>query len=342
MGHAIHISATGHDEMGILATDWPVIYHLTGRFNRKLLGFQLVRQTVRLASQLRPDYVCCLTSEAALVVPICNRLKIPTLVYQAAPELPDFRRIGWSTLKRIRYKMGIFMQYLGARAAQRVVTISDFSASQANENWGIPREKLRTVGAGLEDVFFEAECRPIRVRAGLEPRFISVGRLTMKQKPLDVMATALKDLPFPWRSWTIVGSGPDESVLRKEIQRLGLEERTHFAGTLASAEIATLLDEHDIALLPSHFESFCLTVYEAAARKKIIITNDVADIRKHFRNHPSVVIVEKPTPAAYCQAIAYAIERFDGLQSTAAETADSVKRSYNWNAVAKRFLQALR
>jgi glycosyltransferase involved in cell wall biosynthesis len=109
-----------------------------------------------------------------------------------------------------------------------------------------------------------------------------------------------------------------------------------------SAQVAALLNEHDIALLPSNYESFFLTVYEAAAKGKIVVTNDVADIRDYFTISPSVVVAESATPESYRQAIGYAIENFDYLQATATETAERVKRDYNWSVVAERFLQALR
>jgi len=340
-GHEAHVSSTGRDEMGVTAADRPVVYHLSGRFDKRTFGVQLAWQTIRLAIRLRPDWVCCLTSEAALVMPVCNLLKIPAVVYQGAPELPDFRFKGWSTIRTIRYKLGIFLQFLGARAARKVTTISDFSSRLAELNWGIPRQKLAMVGTGLDDVFIAPNAPSAGARTDKGPRFISVGRLTLPQKPLDVMAAALKELPFPWQSWTIVGSGPDEPVLRNRLKELGLEERVVFKGTLSSAQIADMLAEHDIVLLPSNYESFFLTAYEAAAKARIIVTNDVADVRKYFSDSPSVIVAESVSGEAYQRAIIQAVENQGGLEVKAVRTALRVKNDFSWPVVAERFLRAL-
>ena len=340
-GHEVHISSSGHDEMGIVDIDCPVVYHLSGSFNKRSLGVQLAWQTIQLAIKLRPDLVCCLNSEAALVVPMCNYLKIPVVVYQAAPELPNFRTFNLSTIKAIRYKLGIFLQYLGARSARKVITISGFSSQLAHQNWGIPQHKLTTVGTGLDDVFIGANTPLFRTQSKLGPRFISVGRLTMDQKPLDVMASALKDLPFPWQHWTIVGSGPDEPTLHRKIKELGLDSRTVFAGTLSSVQIASLLEEHDVVLLPSNYESFFLTAYEAAAKGKIVVTNDVADVQKYFSDSPSVIIAESVSKDAYRQAIIIAVENRSDLESHASKVALRVKNDFSWPEVANRFLHAL-
>jgi glycosyltransferase involved in cell wall biosynthesis len=157
-----------------------------------------------------------------------------------------------------------------------------------------------------------------------------------------LIAEALATVNVPWHCWTIIGSGVDEQKLRERVTALGILDKTVFLGMQDSAQVAALLDAHDIALLPSRYESFFLTVYEAAAKGKIVITNDVADIRAYFTGSPSVVVAQGVTPDDYRKAMVYAIEQFGYLQSTVSETADRIKHDYNWSAVAERFLQALR
>jgi len=266
--------------------------------------------------------------------------KIRTAVYLALPDLPSFRSNGWLTVRNIRYRFGAFGQFLGARAAKKVLTISDFCTREANEKWGISSEKLDTIGAGIDEVFCEPNNPPNQLRSASTPSFISVGRISLRQKPLDLVAEALADLSLPWR-WTIVGSGPDEQVLRTTLEQLGLLERTVFLGTQESWQIAALLADHDIALLPSFYESFFITVYEAAAKAKIVVTNDVADVRKYFAESPSVIVAKSASREAYKEAIVQAVENFCILQAHAAQIAQRVKMDYGWKTIADRFLRAL-
>lgn len=341
-GHEVHVVSTGHDEMEVTTADLPVKYHLSGYYNKRLFGLQIAYKTLQLVRELCPDVVCSMTSEAAIVLPFCNFIRVPTVFFLAAPETPDFRLHGLATLRTIRYKVGIFFQSIGARYAKKVVSLSDFISQQAHQNWRIPCQKLATIGTGLDDVFLSPLAMNQRTIGAKGPSFISVGRLTLPQKPIHLMAEVLAILSASWQSWTIVGSGIDEPKLRAQVTKLGIADKTAFLGTQEPAKVAALLDEHDIVLLPSNYESFFLTVYEAAARGKIVITNDVADIRNYFACSPAVIVAESVTPEAYRKSIVYTIETFDYLQSTAIETANRVKHDYNWAAVAERFLQALR
>lgn len=340
-GHEVQICCSGSDEMGVAASDAPVTFHFSGEYDKRWSGFQTAWRTWRLVNQLRPDWVCCYTSEAALVIPLCNRLKIPAVVYLAAPDLPSFRFRGWSTIRSIRYRLPVFMQSVGARVARKVTTISDFSSRQANENWGIPCQKVVTVGTGLDEVFLDGITPSVRSRSGTGLRFISIGRLALRQKPLDIVAEALAEVSLPWQQWTLVGSGHDESTLRARLAELGLLARTAFAGTQTSMQIAALLSEHDIVLLPSNHESFFIAVYEAVAKGKVVVTNDVADVRKYFGDTPSVIVAESVSSKAYRYAIVKAMQDFEQLKCDAVEAAERVKREYNWSAVATRFVQAL-
>ena len=232
------------------------------------------------------------------------------------------------------------MMFLGARMANTVTTISDFLSNQAMENWGISSKKIKSVGTGLDEVFCALD-PPKNVEvptASIE--FISVGRLALAQKPLDIMAEALAGLPFVWNRWTIIGSGPDEGKLKSKLRDLGILEKTVFAGTMNSAEISSSLSKSAIVLLPSYYESFFITCYEAVAKGRIVVTNDVADVKKYFANDPSVVIARDVSCEAYRDAVGSAVERFSLLQSGAANIVLKVKQDYNWHSIADRFLQA--
>ena len=344
-GHEVHVCCAGSDELGIAGLDAPVKYHFSGSDTR-WSWLQVALQTVRLARRLRPDWVCCFTSEAVLVVPACNILKIPAMIFLASPELPDFRFYGWKTIRKVRYRWRNFLQYLGTRGARLCTTCSDFSTREARKNWRIPGRKLATVGVGIDDVYLQAvstsKAAPSMSGNRLAPRFISVGRITLPQKPLHLVAAALAALPVPWHSWTIVGTGEDEEAFRARLRELDILDRTFFLGTQTPAQIAELMQEDDLALLPSNYESFFITPYEAAARGNIVVTNDVADVGAYFAGSPSVVVAESATPQAYRDAILYALENFSALSSHAEATAARVKNDYNWERIAERFLQALR
>lgn len=341
LGHCAHIISSGVDEIGVAVDDAPVIFHLTGSYNKYLMGFATAWLTMKLAFKLRPDWVCCFTSEALLVVPFCRIIGIKVSVYEAAPELIPFRFFNLQTIHFIRYNLELYLHYLGAKLSPQVMTISNFTSLQAVENWRIDFKKISTVGAGIDDVFFlpsdQLNVQPCKKQI----RFISIGRLTLKQKPLDVLAQALKLLESPWEVWTIVGSGPDEFRLKGILNRLGLTEKVVFLGMKSSVEIKHLLKQYDIVLLPSSYESLFLTAYEAAASCKLIVTNDVADIKKYFSNSPSVILADTVSSAAYLSSIEKAIKLIGDKNLKFEETASRINFDFSWDEITHRFLNVL-
>lgn len=83
-------------------------------------------------------------------------------------------------------------------------------------------------------------------------------------KGLELAVHVLSDLP-PTVSLTIIGSGPDEGLLRKEVERLLLTDRVHFMGRKKHNEVIKLYENYDLFLYPSLHDSGSFTVLEAMA-----------------------------------------------------------------------------
>lgn len=102
--------------------------------------------------------------------------------------------------------------------------------------------------------------------------FLYVGRLAVAQKRIDLILYGLQHLPGPWQL-TLVGDGPDRSLLESLAAELGLSGRVHFAGWRADPwerQSPTAL------LLPSDFEGFPMALVEALARGIPVIAADCA------------------------------------------------------------------
>jgi glycosyltransferase involved in cell wall biosynthesis len=338
LGHQVHVCCSGQDEMKIAISDDPVQYHFTGHLN-KYNFLPIYFHTLRKCFSLKPDVICSFTSEALLIIPTCNIFGIPSVVYLAAPDLSCFKGHKWSL---VRYQIGLYMQYLGTRQAKLVTTISDFTTSQAEVNWDISRKKISTIGVGIDDTFCNTNVENYKELNVNGPRLISFGRIALNQKPLDVIAEALADSTLSWDHWTIVGSGHEERMLREKLKKLHIIEKVIFKGMQPSDQIADLMNRHDIVLLPTRYESFFITVYEAAAMAKIVITNDVAEIRHNFANSASVIIADNISKDAYQRAIAYAIQNFAVLQQSALGTYQRIRTEYGWAVIAQRFVQTLK
>jgi glycosyltransferase involved in cell wall biosynthesis len=342
LGHEVHVVANGSDSAGVAMQDAAVRWHFTGRYDGLLGGARIARETVPLIDALRPDLVCSYTSEAAFVLGAARRRGVPTVVYLAAPELLPFRARRLTTLRLIRYNPVTWLQSLASLRVPRVLTLSEMISRQATERWGVPPERVRTVGAGIDERY-GAPLAPPRPAPGVEgPRLLSFGRLMLSQKPADAVAEALALRGRSWREWTVVGGGPDDQRLRRRVAELGLADRVRFLGMRPPAEVLRLVDDHDVVLLPSRSESFFITAYETAARARLLITNDVAEVGQYFRGEPSVTVLPDTTPSGYRRALDEMLGDFAARQAAATTLAERVRGEVDWDAVARRFVEATR
>ncbi len=107
------------------------------------------------------------------------------------------------------------------------------------------------------DFFSPAPANPTRPKT-----MLAVGRLVDAQKHFsDLLAllAALTDFEL-----TLVGSGPDEAMLKALSQQLGVQARVHFAGFLSDKPtLRQLYRECSLFISTSAWEAFALVVLEA-------------------------------------------------------------------------------
>jgi glycosyltransferase involved in cell wall biosynthesis len=174
--------------------------------------------------------------------------------------------------------------------ARFVICISDFARSQlialgdANAweklhvvHCGVPRERF-TRGAEAPR---SGDATPRRARAGTagEPTILYVGRL-VPEKGQAVLLRALALLHErgrPARA-TLVGEGPQRSVLEALGEQLGVAGLVDFTGALGQEEIRTLYETAAVFCLPSFAEGIPCVLMEAMAMELPVVSTFVAGI----------------------------------------------------------------
>jgi glycosyltransferase involved in cell wall biosynthesis len=93
---------------------------------------------------------------------------------------------------------------------------------------------------------------------------VTVGRL-VPRKGIAQLIAMLEDWKEPHVRLLIVGSGPQEQLLKEEVQRRGMADRVRFAGYVEEAEKCRLLRMCDVYVSTSQHEGFGLVFLEAMA-----------------------------------------------------------------------------
>jgi glycosyltransferase involved in cell wall biosynthesis len=158
------------------------------------------------------------------------------------------------------------------RRAARVIVLSRAFAALAQRDYGIPAERLRVVPGSVDLARFAVrEARPAaRARLGWpidRKVLLSVRRLSARMgldRLLEAMPRVVRAEPKVLLH--IAGRGPQEGVLRRSAERLGLNDNVRFLGFLSDQDLPLAYRAADLNLVPTaELEGFGLTAVEALA-----------------------------------------------------------------------------
>lgn len=148
--------------------------------------------------------------------------------------------------------------------AQAVIAVGDESAGVLRRLCGQQAEIIRAVPnpVRFDDI-------PLRAAPMRSPdRWLYVGSL-IERKGVErlVESFALAVEGHPERPWhlTLVGDGPLRAQLEERVGELGLADRVTFAGMVDPSLVGSFLATHDVLVHLSAYETFGITLIEAAA-----------------------------------------------------------------------------
>jgi O-antigen biosynthesis rhamnosyltransferase len=135
--------------------------------------------------------------------------------------------------------------------------------------------KVKTITLGLDANLYpqaNAETKTYWKKRLPEKYFLFVGVLRY-YKGLTYLLEAAKQAPFPI---VIAGTGPEETALKLQAQKLGLDN-LYFLGTISNEDKHALLEQCYAFVFPSHVrtEAFGLSLVEASIYGKAMISCEI-------------------------------------------------------------------
>jgi glycosyltransferase involved in cell wall biosynthesis len=166
-----------------------------------------------------------------------------------------------------------------ARRADRVIAISNASASDVETHLGVPRERIDVVPPGYGTTARaqptpEGEVRE-KLAIGAGPIVLNVAAKKLHKNQLRlVQAFCGVRNAAPDARLVLAGAPtPYEAVLRSEAARLGIEEAVAFPGYVSDGDLEGLFAAASVFVFPSLNEGFGLPVLEAMARGVPVVTS---------------------------------------------------------------------
>lgn len=200
----------------------------------------------------------------------------------------------------------VSVERLAARWCDRIVTVSEFQREWALRV-GVGRpEQIVSIpnGVPVDRAKPRRSRADVRAELGLGDAFmiLSTGRLA-EQKGLEylIQAAALLRQDLPNARILLAGGGPLGKKLAKLISSLGLDDTVTMLGH--RSDVGDLLAACDLVALPSLWEGLSISLLEAMAAGRPIVTTSIGSNREVTNDGEAAVLVPPKDVASLAEAI---------------------------------------
>jgi len=167
--------------------------------------------------------------------------------------------------------------------SDRIVAVSQFDRQLAIRLEHLPPGKVVTIYNGVDASKFDAQFSKPEARRHLglpgDKWLLAIVARLDRQKNHRVLLDALTSLPEQLGSrlgCLMVGSGPLEDQLRRDVEARGLQESVSFLGE--RGDVPTILRAIDVLVLPSYWECLPVVILEALAARCPIVATAVGGV----------------------------------------------------------------
>jgi glycosyltransferase involved in cell wall biosynthesis len=269
-----------------------------------------------------------MSKDLGVIVPALWKTVFPKLFYSLhmivpAPKKDLYHRIQYSRVNRI-FALG--------EAGER----------SARENLPVDPEKVMELPYGIETEKYKPGKSPqLRKELGLNDSDVVLGILS-RIDPLKGQSEAIRAMPeilrkYPGCRLVIVGEetkhlkGTLLPGLKKEIEKLNLAEKVIFTGY--REDIPETLNMFDIFLLPSHFESYSISVIEAKLCGVPVVAASSGGIPQNMGDGKYGILVEPENAGALARGIIATLDDPTGTKKRVEAARENALTRYDWNKI---------
>ena len=288
------------------------------------------------------------------LIHVVNR-PLDLLIYKSAMPVSRFVISLHNEMFR-KKKISTEMGKLVIRAADRIMSISDYIGKTIVSRFPLAANKVKTVYSGIDlntyKPIWDEDTQPLRTKLrkqyGVNEKkvILFVGRLSAVKGP-DILLEAMKQvlIDHPNTALLIIGSKwfSDDRIdeyglkLRQLAQELG-EDKVSFTGFVPPSEIPAHFLIGDLFVCSSQWQEPLARVhYEAMGTGLPIITTNRggnAEIFDHLVN--GFIIDDYTNPEAFAQAISYIFTNEDKAMEMARSGRKFVEQNFGFEHVANR------
>ncbi len=260
-------------------------------------------------------------------LPRLGRARVVPVVHDDIParERTD-PAVPWARRLRATYFTGLLR--VSVRHGEPCLFVSEFTQRQVAARWGLPPGGAAVVHEGI--TLPAVPRRPLADRA---PQALVLGSSLAHKRTAAGLDLIAGDERLQRELERVVVVGWHDRT-RRTVGRLPVEHRP---GPLPSTALAELIATSRVLVYPSEYEGFGLPPIEALALGTPVVRRATGAGEEVLPGVPGAFATEDPADFAAAVAEALAMD-----EAALARVADDVRARFEWTAVARRVVGALR
>jgi glycosyltransferase involved in cell wall biosynthesis len=243
------------------------------------------------------------------------RYALPSMLFRRIPAMLHTvhnlaeQEVDWlgRWVQRAAFKRGVVPVAIAQEVADSIRSLYGINGFPLIP-YGIPTETYRQPRADSEAWRKKEDFAPEAVL------FVCVARLApQKNHVLLLQAFAQGPASNPRARLVLVGGGKLGPELEKEADALGLGDRVRFLGT--RSDIPEILGAADVFVLSSDYEGSPLSIMEAMAAGKPVISTAVGGVPELVEDGRSGLLVPRGSPKALAEAMSLLVENHEAREA---------------------------
>lgn len=261
---------------------------------------------------------------AQLTMPLACKFALATAALGRVPAVLATEHL----FVDIPYRHSRWIERVVAPGIQRYIAVSEHVAKQMRAALPFTAHKLDVVHNGIPtEKFLRAAGKPVRKL----PIVLTIARLTEQKGIRHLLDAAVR---VPHAEFWIVGEGPDRAALRSYAAQLQIADRVKFLGQ--STDVAPLLWQADLFVLPSLFEGLPVSILEAMAAGVPVIATQVGGTPEEIGSCETGLLVPPGDPAALADAICHLLTNPGLAQRLAMNAEARVRQEFSVERMVQR------
>lgn len=282
-----------------------------------------------------------------LVGAICSKiLGIPHIASMHSSEVTFLSKLPMKN-KIIEFILAN-SNYVISASSHRANELLSHTSSEFAEK---AKDKIHIVSLGVDISKFgcNKDKESIKAKSGLESRFVVlfVGRL-VEVKGCEYLIKGFRKVidSFKDVQLIIVGNGPLEECLKKEVKALGLEEYVVFKGFVEYNDIHDYYITADIVVIPSIVDSFGfqeglpVVLIESLASGKAIVSTKTEGVMEVIQDGYNGILVDQKDSDKISNALLELL-RDESLREKISTNALECGKKYDWDIIANEYLRLM-